>query len=245
MTPAVAAFATPDEPPGLRIVMVDDELVVVDKPSGMPSVPARTALDPPDVATVLAAGFGPLEAAHRLDRDTSGLLVLARSREVRGLLGRAFEAGRVGKRYLAVVEGSLPRDSGVIHLPLADDVDRPPRKRVDPILGRRATTRWRVLAEADSAGPSPRRVSLVELEPVTGRSHQLRVHLAWLGCPISGDRLYGRDANPPAPLALHAASIVFPHPRTGLPVSLVAASPAGAVWRSFTMAAACGQRGTG
>jgi 23S rRNA-/tRNA-specific pseudouridylate synthase len=88
-------------------------------------------------------------------------------------------------------------------------------------------------------------MSLVELEPVTGRSHQLRVHLAWLGCPISGDRLYGRDANPPAPLALHAASIVFPHPRTGLPVSLVAASPAGAVWRSFTMAAACGQRGNG
>jgi 23S rRNA-/tRNA-specific pseudouridylate synthase len=106
----------------LRVVIADDDLVVVDKPPGMPSVPARTPLDPPDVATVLAATHGPLEAVHRLDRDTSGLLVLARSREARARLGRAFEDGVVEKRYLAIVHGRLRDQTGAIHLPLADDV---------------------------------------------------------------------------------------------------------------------------
>ena len=163
--------------------MSDDDLVVVDKPSGMPSVPSRTPLDPPDVVAVLAGRFGPLEAAHRLDRDTSGLLVLARSREARSGLGRAFEEGLVEKRYLAVVHGTPPERAGEIHLPLADDVASPPRKRVDPIMGRRAVTRWRAL-DASAWDGDP--LTLVELEPLTGRSHQLRVHLAWLGCPIVG-----------------------------------------------------------
>lgn len=212
----------------LRIVWEDDDLVVVDKPSGMPSVPARTPLDPADVAAVLADRCGHLEAVHRLDRDTSGLLVLARSRAARAALGRAFESSAVAKRYHAIVHGSLPADEGVIHLPLADDHDRPPRKRVDPILGRRATTRWRVCgtSTADSACAT----TFVELEPVTGRSHQLRVHLAWLGCPIVGDRLYGPHPRTAVPLALRGMSIVFPHPRTGLNVSLTAETAAGPPW---------------
>lgn len=214
---------------GLRIVHADDDLVVVDKPSGMPSVPARTPLDPPDVARVLAAHFPWLEAAHRLDRDTSGLLVLARSRDMRGLIGRSFEAGLVAKRYLAVVHGRPPADDGELHLPLADDPQRPPRKRVDPILGRRSTTRWQVRERAAAA-------TLVELEPVTGRSHQLRVHLAWLGCPIVGDRLYGGGDDPAPPLALRATSLALPHPRTGVPLNLVASRPNGEPWSWFTAA---------
>jgi tRNA pseudouridine32 synthase/23S rRNA pseudouridine746 synthase len=114
----------------------------------MPSVPARTPLDPPDVATVLAKTHGSLEAVHRLDRDTSGLLVLARSREARARLGRAFEDGLVEKRYLAIVHGGLRDHAGGIHLPLADDVANPPRKRVDPIMGRRAATRCRPIFRA-------------------------------------------------------------------------------------------------
>jgi tRNA pseudouridine32 synthase/23S rRNA pseudouridine746 synthase len=125
----------------VRIVCADQHIVVVDKPSGMPSVPARSTLDPPAVATVMAAEWGPLEAVHRLDRDTSGLLVLARTAAARAALGRAFESRQVAKRYLAVVTGGPPAAAGAIHLPLADDPDRPPAKRVDPILGRRAPPR--------------------------------------------------------------------------------------------------------
>ncbi|MFM9197213.1 MAG: RluA family pseudouridine synthase, partial [Planctomycetia bacterium] len=195
----------------------DADVLVVDKPAGMPSVPARTPFDPPCVAVQLHAAFGPVEAVHRLDRDTSGLLVLARSREARVALGRAFEDRIVRKRYEAVVHGGPDREAGIVHLPLAADPRRPPRYRVDPILGRPATTRWRLLSTGVTRG---RRWSLLELEPVTGRSHQLRVHVAWLGMPIVGDRLYGGIIepscllrSPPARLALHASWIAFPHPR--------------------------------
>ena len=216
-----------------RIVFADDEVVVIDKPAGMPSVPARSPLEPPAVAVVLAGDWGPLEAVHRLDRDTSGLLVLARTAAARAALGRAFESRRVTKRYLAVVSGTLPASGGTVHLPLADDPTRPPAKRVDPILGRRATTRWRVLAtRAAATGPE----AVVELEPVTGRGHQLRVHLAWLGCPILGDRLYGpRDRAAAGRLALHAAAVGFPHPADGRPVRLVSPPLAGP-WDAFPAA---------
>ena len=206
----------------LRILLLDDHVVVVDKPAGMPSVPARTPLDPPDVATVLGAGAlagGPRpEAVHRLDRDTSGVLILARTAAARVALGRAFEGGTVVKSYRAFVTGRLPCSQGVIHLPLAPDPIAPPRQRVDPIVGRAATTRFATVG----GGGLPNGVTAVDLNPVTGRSHQLRVHLAWLGCPILGDRLYGPPAFTTGRLWLHAARITFPHPRDGCAVTLVA-----------------------
>jgi tRNA pseudouridine32 synthase / 23S rRNA pseudouridine746 synthase len=235
MPSASCSASDPPPPDGLRVVFADDDLVVVDKPPGMPSVPARTASDPPAVAVMLALRYGPLEAVHRLDRDTSGLLVLARSHAARRSLGRAFESAAVSKRYHAVVRGALPADAGAIHLPLAADPARAPRQRVDPILGRRATTRWRVRARA-AAGDGPAAdgpLTLVELEPVTGRSHQLRVHLAWLGCPIVGDRLYGRDPQPSAILALRAVSLTLPHPRTGASLALRAEDARGSPWHLF------------
>ena len=212
---------------GIRVLFDDADLIVVDKPSGMPSVPARTPLDPPCVASHLRDGFGAVEAVHRLDRDTSGLLVLARSSHARAALGRAFEARAVRKRYEAIVHGGPPRSEGIVQLPLAPDPLRPPRSRVDPILGRPATTRWRLLA-VSSAGEKP--WSLLELEPVTGRSHQLRVHLAWLGMPIVGDRLYGltesaMTAPPIVRLGLHASWLAFPHPRDGRLIEVGSQSP--------------------
>jgi tRNA pseudouridine32 synthase/23S rRNA pseudouridine746 synthase len=209
------------QPVPVPIVFVDEHLVVVDKPPGIPSVPARTPLDPPSVTVRMAADLGWVEAVHRLDRDTSGLLVLARTPAARAALGHAFESRAVRKRYLAVVAGEPPGAEGLVHLPLADDPWRPPRKRVDPILGRRATTRWRRLAGAAFAG---RPVSLLELEPVTGRSHQLRAHLAWLGAPIVGDRLYGggQAVTAAGRLALHAFAIDLPHPADGRRIELVA-----------------------
>jgi len=208
---------------GVRVLFADADLIVVDKPAGMPSVPARTPLDPPCVAWRLRDAYGPLEAAHRLDRDTSGLLVLARLPEMRAALGRAFEARTVRKSYEAVVHGRPDQSDALVHLPLAPDPARPPRSRVDPILGRPATTRWRLLQTSPVPG---KRWSLLELQPVTGRSHQLRAHLAWLGMPIVGDRLYGPPSGTPAPrLALHATWLVFPHPRDGRPVEVRAEPP--------------------
>lgn len=214
-----------------RVVFADADVVVVDKPSGMPSVPARTPLDPADVAARLTAAYGPLEAAHRLDRDTSGLLVLARSRSARAALGRAFEARLVAKGYLAVVVGRPAESSGEICLPLAADRDRPPRHRVDRELGKPATTRWRLLALAAELGETPA-TSLLEIQPLTGRSHQIRVHLASLGCPIAGDRLYGGTAVD-VRLALHAAHLALPHPATGERLVLAAPPPAEPPWDRF------------
>ncbi len=219
---------------GVPVVFADEHVVVVDKPAGVPSVPARSRLDPPSLIERLAADWGPLEAAHRLDRDTCGLVVLARTPAARAALGRAFESRLVRKRYLAVVHGGLPRAEGIVHLPLADDPTAPPRKRVDPLVGRRATSRWWRLAVAADAAIA---MSLLALEPVTGRSHQLRAHLAWLGAPIVGDRLYerGGSGSPAAggPLALCAVAIDFPHPRDCGRIALAATVPAVAPWTFF------------
>jgi tRNA pseudouridine32 synthase/23S rRNA pseudouridine746 synthase len=217
-----------------RIVFADDAIVVVDKPSGMPSVPARTPLDPPAVAVRLAATFGPVEAAHRLDRDTSGLLVLARGRGPRATLGIAFERRLVTKRYLAIVVGQPPHPEGTVDLPLARDRDRPPRHKVDHKGGRPATTRWRAITTRRAATETIP-TSLVALEPLTGRSHQLRIHLAAMGCPIMGDRLYGEPPQDEAcALALHAGSLVFDHPMTGERLVLVAPPPSVAPWDHFS-----------
>jgi len=221
MNPPVSAMSS--SAVGIRVVFVDEHLVVVDKPAGMPAVPARTAVDPPSVSSHMQFGFGPLEAVHRLDRDTSGLLVLARSAPARSALGRAFEHRLVRKRYEAIVHGVPARPEGVVHLPLASDPARPPRSRVDPIHGRPATTRWRLLGHHSVAGEQRSRL---ELEPVTGRSHQLRVHLAWLGMPIVGDRLYGTARNPGAArLMLHAGWLAFPHPSDGRIIEVAAETP--------------------
>jgi len=199
--------------PVVRVLYADAWLVAVDKPSGVPSVPARSPHDPACVAKRLRDRFGELEAVHRLDRDTSGVLVLARHRDARVRLGRAFEQRLVRKRYLAICRGRPPALRGDVHLPLAADLERRPRQRVDPIHGRRSHTRWQLVA-CDDAGGEPH--ALLELEPTTGRSHQLRVHLAWLGLPILGDQLYDRSL-PTAPprLALHAGMLSLPHPETG------------------------------
>jgi tRNA pseudouridine32 synthase/23S rRNA pseudouridine746 synthase len=218
------------EPP--RVVHADDAIVVVDKPAGMPSVPARTPHDPPCVAARLAPLLGAVEAVHRLDRDTSGLLVLARSAAARAAMGVAFERGMVDKRYVAVVRGGPPAAEGAIHQPLAPDADRPPRQRVDPIHGRRAATRWWVRAQG-AAGTSAEGFTLLELAPLTGRSHQLRVHMAWLGCPLLGDRLYGPAAEP-GRLALHAAMLCFPHPADGREVRFTSL-PGGLPWDRFAV----------
>jgi tRNA pseudouridine32 synthase / 23S rRNA pseudouridine746 synthase len=142
---------------------------------------------------------------HRLDMSTSGLMLFARGAAAQRALGRAFEAREVHKRYLAVVAGLVAADSGSIDAPLAADWPRRPRQRVDHASGRAALTHWRVI-ERDSIASTTR----LALEPVTGRSHQLRVHLLHIGHPIVGDALYAPEHAAPRPVA-HAAQRLMLH----------------------------------
>jgi len=190
---------------------------VLDKPAGLLAVPGRGA-DKQDCLSKRAQALWP-EAlvVHRLDMATSGLLLMARGAEAQRHLSMAFAARAVHKRYEAVVHGLLaPPESadgwGEIDLPLILDWPNRPRSIVDPERGKPSLTRWRVLAQ-DRASGSTR----VALEPVTGRSHQLRVHLQALGHPILGDALYA----PPEVqarsdrLLLHACALRLPHPGSG------------------------------
>lgn len=215
-------------PPGLRVLLADDHLVVIDKPAGLLSVPGRGA-DKADCAAVrVQARWPEARVVHRLDMATSGLLVFARGLAAQQALSSAFETRRVAKGYDAVVRGLPDADHGEVDQPLAADWPRRPRQMVDPAHGREARTLWRVVAR-DAAAGSTR----MELQPLTGRTHQLRVHLAFIGHPIVGDTLYGPEAadatDPPDPapqrLLLHATRLLLPHPATGSPVGLICPAP--------------------
>ena len=188
-------------------------LVVVNKPEGMLSVPGKGDGDSvlSRMATLYPHATGPL-LVHRLDMATSGLVVMARNPEAQRALGDAFAARQVHKRYEALVQGNLSppeREWGQIDLPLIVDWPNRPRSKVDWEIGKPSTTRWQVLDTLPDA-------TRVALEPITGRSHQLRVHLLALGHPILGDTLYQGDAAAAFPrLMLHAHHLTLPHPAHG------------------------------
>jgi tRNA pseudouridine32 synthase/23S rRNA pseudouridine746 synthase len=194
----------------LPIVHADEHLLVLDKPSGLLAVPGKG----PDLQDCLSARVqavypGAL-VVHRLDRDTSGLIVMALSLDAQRALGRQFEARTVEKAYVAVVHGSLSEDRGLIDLPMRKDFDHPPRHMIDHVHGRPAQTEWQVVERGDDR-------CRLELHPITGRSHQLRLHLATIGHPILGDPLYAHaEALAMAPrLLLHAERLTLDHPHTG------------------------------
>lgn len=193
---------------------VDEHLVVLEKPAGLLAVPGRGD-DKQDCLSARAQRLWPdARVVHRLDMATSGLFLLARGAEMQRRLGRDFADRAVAKRYLAVVDGLLmPPQSGwgEIDLPLAADWPRRPMQKVDHTEGRPSLTRWRVLAHDTEAG-----TTRLELEPFTGRTHQLRVHLASIGHPILGDALYAPQAVQARAqrLLLHASSLGFTHPAT-------------------------------
>ena len=206
--------AIPYAPPGddgRPPLFADACLLVVDKPAGLLSVPGRgDAHQDCLIARLHARGYDDARIVHRLDMATSGLLVVARGDAAQRELSRQFREREVDKRYVAVVAGLMPDDAGSIDLPLICDWPNRPRQMVDFTIGKPSLTHYRVLAR-DPASDSTR----VELEPVTGRSHQLRVHLAALGHPILGDELYAGAAAARAPrLLLHASKIRFFHPST-------------------------------
>jgi tRNA pseudouridine32 synthase/23S rRNA pseudouridine746 synthase len=205
------------EPPTLlHVLHLDEACIVADKPAGLLAVPGRTERD--SLATRVQALHPDARIVHRLDQATSGLMLFARGAVAQRALGMAFAARQVHKRYVAVVEGRPAADAGEIDAPLAADWPRRPRQRVDAVGGKPALTRWRVLRrDADSAW--------LELEPLSGRTHQLRVHLAHLGHPIRGDRLYAPPPWRAERLLLHASELAFEHPLTGQRLLLRSAPP--------------------
>ncbi len=188
-----------------RILFIDAEAMVIDKPAGLPVTPTRDgAISVENHLSSLAFGFRRWPApAHRLDRDTSGCLLLARTPRALSRYHAAFEAGVVAKRYLAVLAGVPAATEGVIDMALAKTSSREAGWRMvaDP-KGKAARTRWRVVGEADGR-------ALVLFAPETGRTHQLRVHAAsGLGLPIAGDPVYGRPAR--EGMLLHAWTLTVP-----------------------------------
>ena len=204
----------PMETGGLDIIHDDQWLTVINKPSGMLTVPGKLLEDSLQTRFQAACpeATGPI-VVHRLDQETSGLVVFAKDKSTHKALQQQFENHTVRKRYVALLDGVVTQDEGVIDLPIRPDVDDRPRQRVDLQQGKPAVTRYRVLERMA-------RMTRVALEPLTGRTHQLRVHCSHihgLNCPIVGDRLYGRADDR---LMLHAQSITIIHPATGKEMTL-------------------------
>ena len=208
-------------PQTVEIVAVDDTFLAVNKPSGLLSVPGRG----PDKADCLSARvqaeFPGALVVHRLDMETSGLMVFARNLDAQRALNRAFEQRLVQKCYVAMVTGIVENDQGTIDLPLICDWPNRPRQMVDHAIGKPSTTHYVVLARDEKL-----KQTRIGLTPITGRSHQLRVHMASLGHAIIGDSLYSVNPPPEAQrLLLHAAKLSFPHPVSGEPVNCVSDVP--------------------
>jgi tRNA pseudouridine32 synthase/23S rRNA pseudouridine746 synthase len=212
----------------LPIVRATPELVVVDKPAGLLSVPGRGPDKQDCVASRVAAMFpeatGPL-TVHRLDMETSGLMVLGLTPEAHRALSMQFEARTVDKHYIALLDGRLTTPRGSISLPLRLDVDNRPRQVVDHAQGKHALTSFRTLGYERSVNGIW--CTRVEFMPQTGRSHQLRVHAAHhegLHHPILGDSLYG-DASSAPRLMLHASALALTEPATGSRLTLNSPPP--------------------
>ena len=197
---------------------IDDDLLLAEKPSGLLSVPGRSAENQDCVVARLQRDYPDALTVHRLDQVTSGLLLHARGKPMQAALSMQFEQRRVGKGYEALVEGLVAGEAGEIALPLICDWPNRPKQMVDFERGKPALTRWQVLVRDPAT-----RQTRVALQPLTGRSHQLRLHLASIGHPIVGDVMYG--AQPAPRVCLHACNLQFTHPRTGQLLEFVSPSP--------------------
>lgn len=211
-------YAPPPEAP--RILHADHEILVVDKPAGLLSVPGRGADRADCLIARLSGAYPEVLLVHRLDLDTSGVMVFALTPHAQRHLGRQFEERQTKKVYLARLWGHLNPERGRVDLPLIVDWPNRPRQHVNHETGRPAQTDWRVLRhEADGT-------TRVRLMPLTGRSHQLRVHMMELGHPILGDPLYATGAARAFPrLMLHAESLRLRHPDSGRHMTFSAPCP--------------------
>ena len=212
-----AAYAPPDVP--LSVLHADHEVLFADKPAGLLSVPGRGPGLEDCLMARLRGAFPEALLVHRLDRDTSGVMVFALTPHAQRHLGLQFERRQVRKQYVARVHGRLEPREGTVDAPIAVDWPLRPRQRIDRENGREAITDWRVLRASDAE-------SRVRLTPRTGRSHQLRVHMMSLGHPILGDPFYATgEAREHPRLMLHAESLRVRHPDGGRGLTVTAPCP--------------------
>jgi tRNA pseudouridine32 synthase / 23S rRNA pseudouridine746 synthase len=212
-----AAYAPPDEP--LRLIHADHAIVLVDKPAGLLTVPGKGEELADCLISRLHSVYPDALLVHRLDRDTSGVIVFALTRHAQRELSAQFEARKTRKAYRARLWGRLEPKEGTVDLPLIVDWPNRPLQHVDHENGKPAQTDWKVLGyEGD--------ITRVRLSPLTGRSHQLRVHMQALGHPILGDPLYATGPARAFPrLMLHAESLRINHPETGRGMTFTAPVP--------------------
>ena len=201
---------------GLELIYCDASLLVVNKPAGLLSVPGRGADKQDCLSARIQREFSDALVVHRLDMATSGLLVFARSVQMQRSLSEIFREREVEKRYVAVVAGKVEPLTGEVDLPIAADWPNRPLRKIDAELGKPSLTHYRVLTQGADT-------TRVELEPVTGRTHQLRLHMTSIGHPIVGDNLYGGRAA--ARLMLHARMLAFAHPLSGEALAFLCEPP--------------------
>lgn len=201
----------PPTEPWLDIVYHDNHIMVVNKPSGLLSVPGNQPQYYDSAMSRIKDKYGFCEPAHRLDMATSGILLFAMSKKADSELKRQFRERQTQKHYEALVWGHIQQDQGMVNLPMICDWENRPRQRIDFALGKSAVTKFEVLQRL------PNNSTLVKLTPITGRSHQLRLHMLALGHPILGDKFYSHPQakQMASRLCLHAKSLTITHPITG------------------------------
>ncbi len=210
-------YAPPSDP--LVILHDDHEVVLVDKPSGLLSVPGKGPALADCLITRLQAIFPHALLVHRLDRDTSGVMIFALTPHAQRHLGLQFEKRQTKKTYVARVTGELIEKTGTVDLPLIVDWPNRPKQKVDHTDGKAAVTDWRVVRKGEHE-------TRVRLMPKTGRSHQLRVHMQAIGHPILGDPFYADGAARDHPrLMLHSETLQFRHPDGGQGMRITAKAP--------------------
>ena len=206
-------------PDAAEILFADEALLVVVKPAGLLSVPGRGEALADCLITRLRVAYPGVKLVHRLDLDTSGVIAFGLTAEAQADLGKQFEERRTQKRYVALISGRPGTDKGRIDLPLIVDWPNRPRQMVSQDQGRPAQTDWKVIG---TQGTDTR----VALKPLTGRTHQLRVHMQALGHPILGDSLYASGAALDHPrLMLHAEALRLRHPVTGEAMTFCSPAP--------------------
>lgn len=209
-------------PQGALVVLYeDDDLIVIDKPAGLLSVMGRLPEHQDSAYLRILASYPEAKVTHRLDMATSGILMFAKHRDAEVAVSRMFQARTVEKRYTALVQGQL-QGEGQVDVPLIADWDNRPQQKVDFDVGKSAQTLYQAQDYAADVD-----VTRVLLKPITGRSHQLRVHMQYLGHPIMGDRIYhpqGLDGTY-SRMALHACELSFTHPLSSQPLHICSPAP--------------------